>query len=445
MTRDGMWAVAIFAGALLVYNANGREIGSFDSQPTKLAARELLVHRTLSLNYAVGAAPLLLERSGFVLANDGRYRSAYSPVPAILAAAIFWPAYRLGLVDVRAPLGASLLAAVSASLLTALAVVFAFLSARQYLGTGRALVLAAALGLGTGLWSTVSQTLWEHETVAFGLAMAMYAFAQPNDALTTGRALVVAIGLGLAVTARPQLAPLVAVLIAGAAALGGWRRGLLVAGIVALFAGALMLAYLRWFGTVLGAAPMLEALHRSVHATADGSFRWQPLGFAGLLVSPSRGLLVFSPIVAVAALGLPAAASGGRRSPLRWCAIAAAVQYAVYASYVVWWGGHTYGPRYLLDLLPVLVPLAAHGASRLHGRVAAALVGTAIAWSVAVAALGAFCYPNGQWNVDPLDVDRAHQRLWDWSDNEIARCWEAGPSPQNFSLFRRAAFRRDVP
>ncbi len=118
---------------------------------------------------------------------------------------------------------------------------------------------------------------------------------------------------------------------------------------------------------------------------------------------------------------------------------------AVYASYVVWWGGHTYGPRYLLDLLPLLVPLAAHGASRLQGRIAAGLVGAAIAWSVAVAALGAFCYPNGQWNVDPLDVDRAHQRLWDWSDNEIARCWEAGPSPQNFSLFERAAFRHDVP
>ena len=31
-----------------VYNANGREIGSYDSQPTKFAARELLLRGTLA-------------------------------------------------------------------------------------------------------------------------------------------------------------------------------------------------------------------------------------------------------------------------------------------------------------------------------------------------------------------------------------------------------------
>ncbi len=444
MTRDAKWAGAVFVAAFVVYNANGREIGSYDSQPTKLAARELLVHGTLALNYAVGAAPGLLERPGFVLARDGRYRSAYSPVPALFGAAIFWPADRLGLVDVRAPLGPSLISAVSASLLTALAVAVAFLSARQRLPLRRAIVLASALALGTGLWSTVSQTLWAHETVVLGLAIAVYACARPDNALTAGRAVALGIGLGLAVAARPQVAPAVVIMAAGAFVLGGWRRGLAVSAIAAAFAFALMAAYVRWFGTILGAAPLLESLHQTVHATGSGSFHWQPAGFAGLLVSPSRGLFVFSPVVAVAVLGLPGMRPGGWRSSLRWCALAAAAQYAFYASYVVWWGGHTYGPRYMLDVLPLLVPLAADGASRLRGGVAAALVGTALVWSVTVAALGAFCYPNGQWNVDPRDVDRAHQRLWDWSDNEIARCWHAGLSPQNFSLVGRAAFRRDV-
>src|SRR5262245_31654582 len=38
--RDRLAAGALFLGLLVVYNANGREIGSSDSQPTKFAARE---------------------------------------------------------------------------------------------------------------------------------------------------------------------------------------------------------------------------------------------------------------------------------------------------------------------------------------------------------------------------------------------------------------------
>ena len=78
-----------------MYNANGREIGSYDSQPTKYAARELLLRGTLSLNHVVGRTPQLAERPAFVTAENGRYRSAYSPVPAIAAAVIVWHGRRM--------------------------------------------------------------------------------------------------------------------------------------------------------------------------------------------------------------------------------------------------------------------------------------------------------------------------------------------------------------
>jgi len=62
-----------------------------------------------------------------------------------------------------------------------------------------------------------------------------------------------------------------------------------------------------------------------------------------------------------------------------------------------------------------------------------------------VAATGAFCYPNDGWNIDPVDVDRDHARLWSVSDNQIRRCWQKGLSPQNFRLFSARAVRRDAP
>jgi hypothetical protein len=184
---------------------------------------------------------------------------------------------------------------------------------------------------------------------------------------------------------------------------------------------------------------MLEALHVTVHGTS-GSFG-DLTGLAGVLVSPSRGLLIFSPVVLLAAAGGGAAIRGGWRRPPAWCLLAAAFQYVLYGTYAVWWGGHTYGPRYMLDLLPLLAPVAIAGAERLARPRAYAAAGVALAWSIGVAATGAFYYPNDRWNTDPADVDRYHDRLWEWSDSQIVRCWTRGPSPQNFRLFTREAFR----
>src|ERR1035437_2016753 len=99
---------------MIVYNANGREIGSYDSQANKYAARELLLRHTLSLNHVVGASPQLSDRPAFVVDRGGRVGSAFSPVPAVLAAAIAWPLWKSGLLDVRAPLAPSVIAVLTA-------------------------------------------------------------------------------------------------------------------------------------------------------------------------------------------------------------------------------------------------------------------------------------------------------------------------------------------
>jgi hypothetical protein len=62
-------------------------------------------------------------------------------------------------------------------------------------------------------------------------------------------------------------------------------------------------------------------------------------------------------------------------------------------------------------------------------------------WSVLLAGTGAFVFPNERWNSSPVDVDRHHERLWDWRDLQFQRCWTAGPDPRNFSIFSREAFK----
>ena len=119
-------------------------------------------------------------------------------------------------------------------------------------------------------------------------------------------------------------------------------------------------------------------------------------------------------------------------------------QFALYASYSVWWGGHAYGPRYLVDMLPLLIPLGAEGAAVVaRKRLPTIAAGVALVWSVALAATGAFSYPAERWNTSPDDVDRRHERLWNWRDPQFVRCWTTGLSPQNFGLFRAGAPRAE--
>jgi hypothetical protein len=93
-------------------------------------------------------------------------------------------------------------------------------------------------------------------------------------------------------------------------------------------------------------------------------------------------------------------------------------------------------------MLPWLVPLAAAGLGEFDYGVASRLAGLlTLTWSVGVAGVGAFCYPNERWNTTPSNVDLNHSRLWDWHDLQIVRAARAGPSPRNFTLLERAAVR----
>ena len=157
--------------ALLLLNANGREVGGYDSQPTKFAARELVRNHTLTLDRVVLLQPIYAERPGFARARDGHYRSAYPVVPSIIAAGPAWLLARIGGMDLDAPLVSALTAKLTASLLMALATSFAFLIARRRTSTRAAILVAIGFGFGTNLW-LAGQTLGGHETVAFAMTAA---------------------------------------------------------------------------------------------------------------------------------------------------------------------------------------------------------------------------------------------------------------------------------
>jgi hypothetical protein len=437
-------AVALFTGLVLIYNSNGREQQPIDSQPTKLAARALARDGVLTLDRDVAERPALAARVSFQKDRYGHTRSPYSVVPSLIAAVPAWILSRTGLIDLDAPRAPNLIAALTASLLVTGAVVLVFLSLSRIVSQRAAFYTALGLGLGTNYWALLSRTLWQHETVAFGIALTLWAWLRPSASLTHRHAVIGGIGLALACTCRLQTVPLAGILLLWLAARSGLTRALIAGGIVVAAVAALFTAQYQWFGDVLGG---FNAMQRVEVTPAEhgvtSSFSRQPwIGALGLLVSPSRGLLVFSPVFALALVGVRRSIHAFPDLRLGWLAAASAALFLVYACYSVWWGGYTFGPRYMMDLLVPLTPAAACAVeAALERPWSRWLAGAAFVWSIVVSATGAFIYPNDQWNAMPENVDTHHARLWDWHDSQIVRAWKRGPSPQDFDLFTRAAVR----
>ncbi len=439
--RTASWT--LFGLLLVIYNSNGREIQSYDTQPTKYAARELALRGTLTLDYVIGTTPALAERMAFQRDRSGHWRSAYSVVPSIEAAAVASLLHVTRAINLRAPLAPGFVAALTASLLTAGAVTLVFVSIARVTTFRTAVLVAIGLGLGTNLWPLASRTLWQFETVSFGCALAMYAWLRRSSDLGTAQVCLGAAGLALAGAARLETAPTIAILVVGLIARVGLKRAAPALGIVASVAVVMMSAHWVWFGHLLGAKALLQEQGLAAHAVTT-TFNREPWTAAyGLLASPSRGLLVFSPVVLVAILGVPRVWRQPFAAGEAWWTIAGAAQFGGYCFYSMWWGGHTYGPRYVMDTLVPMAPAAALGVDMLFRRRLLRLAGgLALAWSITVAATGAFCYPNDQWNSDPDDVDKNVARVWDWHDPQFVRCWRRGPSPQNFSFAEPGSLRR---
>jgi hypothetical protein len=437
-------AVVLFLTMFVCYNANGREIATFDSQARKFLAREIAVNRTLVLDRVVQERPGLAERTAFARDRDGHVRSAYPIAPGVLAGIVAFVLHAPGIVDMDAALAPNLVAKLTASLLTAGAVVLIFLALCRIVRPRSALFAAIAIGVGTNYWTVASQTLWGHESVAFGTALALWAWLRDPPTIRPSHLAMGGAGLALAFASRHQVLLMILVMLGWAAIRVGVRRAVIPAAIVVATVVATAGTNAMWFGTPLGALSRIESVHPDVHGV-DGPLSLEPWrGVAGLLFSPNRGLFVFSPVLLLALAG------GSRhQGPLAWarrgwlgCAVVLHV--AALSFYAIWWGGHTYGPRYLLDILVPAAPFLAIGVDRVlalgTGRAVAAVLLIA---SVAIAAAGAFVYPNERWNTEPADVDRHHDRLWNVTDSQIRRTFGSAASPQNFDLFTRHARRRD--
>jgi hypothetical protein len=286
-----------------------------------------------------------------------------------------------------------------ASVAVAASAVFVFAAATEYVGTLSALLLALAYGLCTCVWSTSSQTLWQHGPAELFLAMGTFFLvrSRPSPFLS-----------GLAYSAAVACRPTCFLVLFAACAFLGWRdnRAFLRFCVGALPVGALLVIY-AW--TVLGnpfSSAQLAVAGKIALAKTGNPNVWQTplyLGLPGLLFSPGRGLLVYSPVALFGILGSIQVWRDRKWTSWRPLTLAVVGMLLLASLWFDWWGGWCYGYRPVVDVAPLLafltIPAVPWLAARRWRRLTC--LGLCL-WSFGVQLLGAYCYDFGGWNARRL-------------------------------------------
>ncbi|MBV8201737.1 MAG: hypothetical protein JOZ15_14035 [Acidobacteria bacterium] len=434
--RAGRTAALLLAlAAFAVYNLNGRVIAGSDTRATRFVPFALLKGGTLRLDPVLDVVQTSRRAYWVQPARGGGHASLFPVVAPLLVTPLYVPAAvllaRQGWPSAGLAAAGALMEKLAASTIAAAAAGLMLLLLRRRMRPARALGLAVAFALGTETWMIGSQALWQHGTEELLLIVALLAFTPP---LRAAQLALAGAACGLAVAGRPLDALLVAPFALLAPAWAGRRAAwFFLAAAVPL---GLTLAYnLETFGLPGGGYQLF--------VEAGRRYFEQPMarGLAEMLLSPDKGLFFYSPFffflplylrralrshgtgpeparAAVparapsASAATPASAAPpspppppGRLAPLRRFlagrdrALTVLLLAGILAQLLVysrseWRGGSCYGPRYLTDLLPLAVWMLAPIVESLR-PLPLAFFRWAVVFSIAVQAVGAFCYPRG--------------------------------------------------
>ena len=309
-----------------------------------------------------------------------------------------------------------------ASVVAAAAVMVVYLLARDL--TARiavGLVTAGAFAFGTAAWSTASRALWMHGPSMLMVALVVWLLLRVSRG---GRVTAPALFLGATTAAAVAIRPTNAVLAVGVLVWLVWtRRDALVAVLVGM--GALGAAMLVANLVLVGAL-----LPRYVSGSRLALTSVVPEALAGNLVSPARGLLIYSPVLLLSGVGFAVKRQKGALTGLDLMFVTVLGGHLLAVSlFPHWWAGWAFGPRFMCDVLPLLVwflvpvidlCLDAGRSDRAAVALRAALVGLFLV-SMWINSRGAVRQSTFEWNYVPVNVDAAPDRLWDWSDPPFLR------------------------
>ncbi len=298
------------------------------------------------------------------------------------------------------------------------------------------LVLAAGLVWGSGLTSTLGTAFWSNDAAALldlAALTLLAAWAPYKQELGWRRLAILGGILFMAALSRPTSALLALVCLPYVLRRHGWRDALRLSALLAL-PGLILAAYsMQTYGQPI--PPYYDPRRLSGVSTFGQAL-------LGNLISPGRGLSIFSPWLVLVLAGAIRYRRRLAGQPIFWLTVVwSLLHLMVISDYPHWWDGHSFGSRPFVEALPALLvigylvveaALAEWDGSRNEGdgtassRVAGfAMAGVAVicmTFSIWVHAwqglynLNTVRWNGGDWGPElgNVNVDARPEILWDW-------------------------------
>ena len=421
----------LFILIYIVYNTVTRIDWSGDVFPAVYLPISLIVKRTIyfdSLNIVSGLNPNLAY--AFPLVN-GHYVSLFPIVTPVLITPVYLVSYMLYTVF-QIPFDTTsimILAKTSATIIATLSCVFIYLTAKELFSKKTALITVLIYAFATSTWSVSSQALWQHGTVELLLILMIYLVIRNEREPSRNTIIFLGLLTGLFLFNRPPDAVLLLPIIGYVV----WyeRQNLPVYAISAVVTGLPFLVYnLSIFGNVFGGYKQNLVLF---------IFSFDCIrNFAGLLIAPNVGQLIFSPVLILSVFGylkINSIPSERIRQVLSVFGPVIVLEILVYSFFGGWDSSvaYSYGQRFLTGFVPVLTIFIGivvneyfiAGPKSSRTQAVQTVIILLVVVSVIIQAIGVFLYP--------LYPDRSSnsERTWDWNHSIIIECYEYGVSHIN--------------
>ena len=304
-----------------------------------------------------------------------------------------------------------------AALLMSLTGVIFYFTARLIMEKAMSLVIVTA-ALGTQIWSTASRQVESHTWMIFLLAIAIYHIFGSK----LGRFKINGFFLGTILSwmyfVRPTAA--IDVLLITAYVAFQFRKALLPH----IITGLIWCALFLFFSYSVFGKPFPN------YYQAGRLFTYPiPEFLLGHLISPSRGLFVFLPwtIFLTYLIGKTFRLIV-HKDLLILSLVAIVFHILIVSAYYLWWGGHSFGPRLLSNIVPWLIlsliltvkawlkqQTKALSVFRIEAYAGILL----ITLSILINGYGAISINAWKWNVIPDNIDQNPSRLWDWKNPQF--------------------------
>ena len=397
---------------------------STDSAWTFHVAASILQHHDINLDEYRGLINLQVDYRMRVV--DGHIYSYYPVATPLLVTPAVWlinrvypliyPADFYTYLQTHAPdTRTARLEKILASAIGALAAAAMYLVARRELSAAKSLALAGIFAFATSIWSTATRALWQHGPSALFLVIALLLLFRARERPRWFFAL--GLLLAFAYLIRPTNA--LAVGFIGLYVLINFPKQvwLYLVGLAVVF-----IPYVaqNWFTY---GNPFPPYSYQLFERFSTPSVFLE--GLAGTLISPARGLFIFTPVFLLSLYGIYLRLRGRLTpsNPDLYLAAILPAHWIMIALFQDWGGAWSIGPRYFVDVIPLLayflIPILRPEVVAVRG-IRYALIATVLISTLIQFHASTSIYP-WMWNGKPVALVEAPQRKWDWGDLQFLR------------------------